>query len=78
MNNRLIDIQEKIFKEMERLEKEDISNDTCSNEIARSNALTNSAMTYIKSINTQLRIHESAAKAGATKASLNTEFGITK
>ena len=47
-------------------------------EIARSNALTNTALTYIKTINVHLRISEMAEKTGTVSSSIKKELGLIK
>ena len=73
MNNKLIKIQELLMKEMERLGDSEIS----ANEVARSNALSNNALTFIKSVNLGLRIKETATKIGVAESSLTKELGVS-
>lgn len=73
MNNRLFTIQEILMNEMTRLDKSDLD----SNEVARSNALSNSALTFIKSVNLGLRIKETASKMNITESTLNKELGVS-
>lgn len=75
MNNDLIAMQGMLMRSMKRLDEENVD---ISNEIARSNALSNSATTFIKSINANLRIKEIAEKNGQTISSLRQELGIEK
>ena len=75
-NNKIIDIQEILFNEMKRLNDEKYMNENGMAEISRSNALTNNALTYIKAINAQLRILETAEKNQQTSQSLIQELGI--
>ena len=72
MNNKLITIQEMLMAEMKRLSEEEVD----SNEISRSNALSNSAITYIKTINLGLRIKETAQRNGVTVKALKEELGL--
>ena len=74
MNNNLLKIQETLMKEIERLDN--VSVEECSNEVARSNAITNSSLTFIKSINLQLRVKEVADKIGVNTKSINKELGV--
>lgn len=74
MNNKLIKIQEMLMKEMERLSDKDVNGE----EISRSNALSNSAMTYIKTINLGLRIKETAIKNQMTEKTLKDELGLNE
>lgn len=72
MNNKLITIQEMLMAEMKRLSEEEVD----VNEISRSNALTNNALTYIKSINLGLRIKDTAMKNGVTSKAIEKELGL--
>lgn len=76
MNNKIIDVQEMLFRQMKRLDDDKLMSIESNMEIVRSNALSNQATTYIKAINTQMRIVESANKAGITKESLTKELGL--
>ena len=55
MNNDIKTIQEKLIKNLERL---DNANDNISEEVARSNAISQIANTYIKSCNLIIRVEE--------------------
>lgn len=74
MNNKLINIQEMLMKEMERLSDKEVNGE----EISRSNALSTSAMTYIKTINLGLRIKETAIKNEMTEKALKEELGLNE
>ncbi len=74
MNDKLIKIQEMLMREMERLSEKSINVE----EISRSNALSNSAMTYIKTINLGLRIKETAQKNEITEKALKEELGLNE
>lgn len=56
MNNEIKTIQEKLMSNLERLDK---ANENISEEVARSNAISQIANTYIKSCNLAIRIEES-------------------
>lgn len=73
-NNNLLTIQEVLMREIRRLDEVNV--EECSNEVARSNAITNSSVTFIKSINTQLRIKEVTNKYGTTRSAINKELGV--
>lgn len=77
MNNKIIEIQEMLMREMKRLDCDDLMKENGNNEIARSNALSNSATTYIKAINTSLRIIDTAEKNNQTQESLTKELGLS-
>ena len=73
MNNNLIKIQNMLLKEMENLTN---LNGNISEEVLRSNALSNSALNYIKSINTQIKIKEVADKYSIKMSTFMEELGI--
>lgn len=62
-NEKLNKIQEMLMREMERLDNDEIMKDNTI-EIARGNALSQNAVTYIKTINAGLRIIEMQEKYG--------------
>lgn len=75
-NNQIINVQEMLMRQMKRLDDNNIMKKDGDSEIKRSNALTNNATTYIKAINTSLRIIESANKNQQTTNSLMETLGI--
>lgn len=56
MNNDIKTIQEKLMNNLERLDNE---KDNLSDEVARSNAISQLANTYIKTCNLVIRVEES-------------------
>lgn len=60
MNTKIIDIQDMLLKEMERLNDDTFMLENGTQEIYRSNAITNSAERYLKAVNLSLRIKETA------------------
>lgn len=74
--NKLITIQEMLMREMGRLDDNNYMQQVGVSEIARSNALTNNALTYIKAVNVQLRIKEVATKFEQTEDSIKKEIGL--
>ena len=75
-NNRMIDIQEIVFKQLKRLDDEEIMQERCAEEIARSNVISNNAQTFIKSINMQLRVLEFANRNNLSIKDLSKKIGI--
>ncbi len=63
MNNELKKIQKMLMNQMERLDNNETMKDNTI-EIARGNALSQNAITYIKTINVGLRIIEMQEKYG--------------
>lgn len=76
-NNKLIKIQEMLMREMDRLDNDDLMGKYGKEEVARSNALSQSACTFLKSVNVSLRIMEQSEKSGQTLNQLNNNLGIT-
>lgn len=78
LNNKIIDVQEMLMRQMKRLDDNDLMKESGENEIARSNALTNSATTYLKTINTSLRIIETSIKNEKTTSYIVKKIGMEK
>ena len=78
LNNKIIDVQEMLMRQMKRLDANDLMKEFGENEIARSNALTNSATTYLKTINTSLRIIETSIKNEKTTSYIVKKIGMEK
>lgn len=76
-NNKLIKIQEMLMREMDRLDNDDLMGKCGKEEVARSNALSQSACTFLKSVNVSLRIMEQSEKNNKTINELNNNLGIT-
>jgi len=77
MNNNLIKMQEMLMRQMERLDNMDqqIGVDKAE-EISRANALSSSAVTFLKSVNVGLRIIEVAKRYKTKKDKLTLELGV--
>ena len=76
-NNNLIKMQEMLMRQMERLDGLDQSNtESKAEEISRANALSQSAVTFLKSVNVGLRIIEVAKKYETQKDNLTLELGV--
>ena len=75
-NNQIINMQEMLMRQMERLDDNELMKKDGVIEIARSNALSNNATTYLKAVNTSLRIIETAKKSEVTSYSLTKSLGI--
>lgn len=71
MNNKIINIQNIIFNQIERLD-----NDNSKEEIARANAISNASASFIKSINLQLAVISTATKLSKEPKALEKELGI--
>jgi len=77
MNNNLIKIQEMLMREMIRLDEVDEHTGTnVQEEISRANALSQNAMTFIKTINIGLRIIEVSSKFELSKDKLTLDLGV--
>jgi len=75
-DNNVLVIQEYLMREMKRLDDNEYMKYNGKEEVARSNALAQSANTFIKSINLGLRVIEVAKANEQTKDSLNKELGV--
>lgn len=77
MNNKIIEVQEMLFKEMKRLNDDSFMLDENSNkELARSTALYNQSTNFIKSINTQLSIMQIAKRNETRVENLISQLGL--
>ena len=76
-DSNILTIQDYLMREMKRLDDEEYMKYNGKDEVARSNALAQSANTFIKSVNLGLRVIEVAKSNEQTKDSLNKELGVT-
>lgn len=74
MENKLIELQEILYENIKKLDK---TTDNIATEIARNNTLSNSTTTFIKAVNLNLRIQETAYKNNQTIKSLKNQLGLT-
>ena len=76
MNNKLIKIQEMLYDEMQRLNDDEIVKSYAKREVSRSQALTQSAGAFIKSVNTQLQIKNIVKANNVKEDTLLKELGV--
>ena len=76
MTNNLIKIQEMLMRQMERLDDDLLMAENGRDEVARGNALSQSAVTFLKSINVGIRVIEMAERMGTQRKELTYELGI--
>ena len=76
MNNKLLDIQDIVFNQLKRISKDNMTIEELNYEISRSNAVSNNAITFIKTINTNIRIKELAEKYNITIDAIKKELGL--
>ena len=76
MGNKIIDIQEIVFKQLKRLDDDKLMEESGAEEIARSNVISNNAQTFIKSVNTQIKIMEMAERQGHQVRKLTHDLGL--
>lgn len=76
MNNKLIKIQEMLYDEMQRLSDDEIVKSYAKREVSRSQALTQSAGAFIKSVNTQLQIKNIVKVNNVKEKDLLKELGV--
>ena len=77
-NSELKRIQKILLNQMERLDDNDIMNERSKKEIMRSGALSQSASTFVKSVQTQMKILELSGKYNADMDDMNNFLGIKK
>lgn len=77
MNNNLIKMQEMLMRQMERLDDSEQMKYNGKDEVARGNALSQNANTFLKSVNVGMRVVEMADKYEMQKDKLTKELGIT-
>lgn len=75
-NNELKKIQKILLNQMERLDNNEIMKDSGKREIMRSGAISQSSISFIKSIQTQLRILEMSGKYNVEVNDMNNYLGI--
>ena len=76
MNNKIVEIQDTIFKQIKRLDDNAIMNNNGRDEIARANAISNASTSFIKSINVQLAIFNIASRLEKSPETLAKELGL--
>lgn len=76
MVDKIVEIQNTIFKQINRLDDDKLMNIDGKNEIARANALTNASASFIKAVNLQLSIINAADKLNEQTDDLKRELGI--
>ena len=81
MNNKIIDIQEMLFKEMKRLDDDKMldftNNKATQNEFARATALYNMSTGFIKSLNANLSIMNLAKREQTKYDELLKQLGLS-
>lgn len=75
-NNELKKIQKILLNQMERLDNEEVTKERGKREIMRSGAISQSSISFIKSIQTQLRILEMSGKYNVEVNDMNNYLGI--
>lgn len=75
MNDELIAIQKMLIKQMQKLDQ---TNDEYEmrNQISKANAMSKSAITFIKSVNTGIKVIELSEKYSVKREKLAKELGI--
>lgn len=76
MNNNLIKMQSMLMRQMERLDDNNQMKNNGRDEIARANALSQNATTFIKTINVGLRITEMQLAYKINEEKLKEKIGI--
>ena len=78
MNNTIIEIQNQLKRQMDRLDDNNIMEDRGASEISRANALSNTADRFLKAVNIQLSIINTAVRTEVTTEALQTQLGLTQ
>jgi hypothetical protein len=76
MENRLLEIQDILFNQMKRISDDKLPTREVNKEISRSNAITNNAMTFIKTVNVNIRVMELAQKEQKTEKYIKEKLGL--
>ena len=76
MNNKLNEIQEMLINQMKRLDNNEIMKEDAKVEIARGNALSQNATTFIKSVNLGIRVLEISKKYDIQTNNLTRDLGL--
>ena len=80
MNNKIIDVQEMLFKEMKRLDDDKmidfVNNKTAQQEFARATALYNMSTGFIKTLNSNLTIMNLAKRNEQKYEDLMQQLGL--
>lgn len=75
--NKIIEVQEIIFKELKRLDEEDfLENDNLKKELDRSTAIYNQTTGFIKSINTNIKVMELAKRENTKMTEMTKILGL--
>ena len=77
-NNELQRIQKILLNQMERLDDNDIMKEKSKEEIMRSGALSQSASSFIKSVQTQIKVLDLTGKYNVEPEDMNKYLGIEK
>ena len=77
-SNELQKIQKILLNQMERLDDNDIMKEQSKKEIQRSGALSQSASTFVKSVQTQMRVLDLSGKYNVEVETMNEFLGIKK
>lgn len=79
MNNRLLKMQEMIYRQMERIDDNELMiKGLGQREIQRSSSLTALSSAFIKNVQTGIKIKEIAKKNNEDKQSLLKELGVVE
>lgn len=74
--NKLIEVQEIVFNQLNRLDDDALMKTDLKNELNRGNIISNNASTYLKAVNTGLNISNTAKRTGQSLRELQKELGI--
>ena len=77
MKDNILIIQETLMRQINRLDDDKEMGANARDEIARANAISNSALTYLKSINVKLAIETASEGSAARRKELSKYVGVT-
>ena len=77
MKDNILIIQETLMRQINRLDDDKEMGANARDEIARANAISNSALTYLKSINVKLAIETASEGSTTRRKELSKYVGVT-
>lgn len=76
MENKLVEIQNILFDQMKKLNNEQLDSNELNMEISRSNAISTSAVVFVKTVNLGIRLLETTNNNKIVRDELNKKLGM--
>lgn len=76
MENKLVEIQNILFDQMKKLNNEHLDLNELNIEISRSNAISTSAVVFVKTVNLGIRLLETTNNNSIVRDELNKKLGM--